>query len=831
MIYPGNFEEKTGFDGIRRQLSSLCQSGMGAACVESMEFLTDFRKIATLLRQTAEMKSLFESGADFPETSFNQLALWLPAKQVEGSYAGPEEFDELRKSLRSFESVRLFFTRREGDGDDEQNTYRFPVLSQLFIQLEAFPDIVKAIDRILDKDGLVKDSASPALADVRQRLSSMQGSIACAIQRVFSSAVREGIADGDSAPTFRNGRMVIPVPAVNKRRLSGIIHDESTSGKTVFIEPAETVELSNRIRELEIEEQRIIVKLLIELTDVVRPYIDSILANNLLLGQLDFIMAKARFAIAVGGDLPSLEARPEIDWYGAVHPVLLQNLRQQKREIVPLNIRLDGRRRMLLISGPNAGGKSVALKTVAVVQYMCQCGILPTLYSNSHMGIFNKIFMDIGDEQSIENDLSTYSSHLKNMRFFLLHADKRSLVLIDEIGSGTEPSIGSALAKSILVELAASRCYGIVTTHYHNLKRFAEETESFVNGAMLYDRQKLQPTFQLSIGNAGSSFALEIAQKIGLPRKVIDMAKEEVGEEYVESDRFLMEIARDRKYWQSKRQNIKEREARLESLEQKYENLIADLNRQRRQIIEEAKDEARSLLSDTNRKIENTISDIRSAQAEKERTKELRKELDDFKQEVQNYPEDIVEDKLRRKLPPKKQRQKAKGEGKVQKPAPAPSAPKKELEIGDYVKMQGSMQTGRIISISGKEAEVAFGQLRTKVKIDRLQAAAAPAPQLTSGYSLLNAGSSDASRRRQLEFKDELDIRGARADEALDRTIRFIDDAIQFGIKKVRILHGTGGGILRQIVRQQLASTPGVASYQDEDVRLGGAGITVVNLY
>ena len=806
---------------------------MGVKLVAEMTFNVEFALVREQLLQTFEMKQMFERGEDVPEVSFNELHHWLPSLKVEGSYASSEDFYKLRNSLLSFGRVRDYYTRRSSN--DEGSPLLYPKLARLFGNLDDFPELIKNIDRIVDKTGGVKDSASPELAEVRSKLSSMQGSIARAIQRIFSNAVKEGIADKDAAPTFRDGRMVIPVPAGNKRSLHGIVHDESATGKTVFIEPAETVELSNRMRELQLEEQRIIVRILTELSDDIRPWIDEILNNNFVLGTLDFIMAKAKFAIEIGGELPILARRPEIDWYGAVHPVLLLNLKKQGREIVPLNIRLDGKRRILIISGPNAGGKSVALKTIGIVQYMTQCGMLPTMYSNSHLGLFNKIFMDIGDEQSIENDLSTYSSHLKNMRHFMLHADNKTLILIDEIGSGTEPNIGASLAKAILAELAKSRCFGVVTTHYHNLKRFAEENESFINGAMLYDRQKLQPTFQLSIGHPGSSFAIEIAGKIGLPKNVIESAKEDVGEEYVESDKFLMEIARDKKYWQAKRESIKEREARLGTLEEKYEKLISEINQKRKEIIREAQEEARQLLSGTNKRIENTIAEIRNIEAEKARTKEIRKELEEFKQEIETVDQRQTTLKVSTKLPKRKKENKKQAQPRQElttKPQDTGKSAPLEIAVGGYVKMTGSATPGKILSISGKEAEVAFGQLRTMVKLSKLTPVAKPNDTRASGgsYQLISTGSSEASRQRQLNFKDEIDIRGMRADEALDTVTHFIDDAIQFGIKKVRILHGTGAGILRQLVRQQLSATPGISKYEDEDVRMGGTGITVVTL-
>lgn len=821
LLYPKNIEQKLGFDAIRNLLVDYCVSAMGKSEVEEMSFSSDARFIKRSLSQTAEMKGILESGVDIPDVAYNDLSSWLPALSVAGSYGSAEEMLALLKSVQSTERIHKFFLKKKGEESDE---FLFPHLAALFSNIELFPDIAAAIGRIIDPTGYVKDSASPELGEIRRELAGMNGSISRAIQRIFSKASSSGITDKEMAPTFRNGRMVIPVPSANKRSLPGIIHDESSSGRTVFIEPAETVELGNRIKSLQIEEQREIVRILSALADEIRPYIDPILKSNDLIGKLDFILAKARYARDIGADLPHVASNPEIDWYGAFHPVLLSSLKKQGKEIVKLNLRLEGKTRMLLISGPNAGGKSVALKTVGIVQYMSQCGLLPPLYSNSHIGVFNKIFIDIGDEQSLENDLSTYSSHLRNMRYFLLHADKRSIILIDEIGSGTEPNIGSSLAQAILMKLAQTRCFGVITTHYHNLKRFAESNDAFVNGAMLYDRSKLQPTFQLSIGNAGSSFALEIAGKIGLPKDVIDEAKQLVGTEYVDSDRYLMEIARDRKYWQSKRASIKEKESRLNALTEKYESGISEIKKLRREVIQEAKEEAKEILSGANRTIEHTISEIRKTEAEREKTKKLRSELEEYKSNLEKDDDKDLKIKTRIKTPKKK---KTKPENR---PVESQQPLKKTIEAGDTVKMAGSFSVGTVLSVSGKEAEVAFGNLRTKVKLDKLTPAQKPKSDINQGYRMLNTGTYDSSRERQLNFKDELDIRGERAQEALDRVVRFIDDALQFGIRKVRILHGTGSGILREVVRQQLYATRGIESFHDEDVRLGGTGITVVNL-
>ena len=828
-LYPHNIESKIGFDTVRAFIRERCQSPLGILHVDLMRYMTDVKEISNHLNQTFEMKKIYESGGNMPEVSFNELHRWLPELKTVNSYAPSENYIQLKNTLNSFNNVKSFFIKRKGETEDTELLY--PSLGKLFGDITVFPNIINEINSIFDKNGNIKDSASIELAEVRHKLAGMQGSISRTIQKIFAGAVKEGIVDKDSAPTIRDGRMVIPVYANNKRSIKGIIHDESATGKTVFIEPAETVELSNRLRELQLEEQRIIVKILIQLSDFIRPSIDDILQCNKRLGILDFICAKAKFALEIGGEMPTINKKPEIDWYGAVHPVLFYNLKRKGEKVIPLDIRLEGKKRILVISGPNAGGKSVALKTVGMVQYMFQCGILPSLYSNSHMGLFNKIFIDIGDEQSIENDLSTYSSHLKNMRQFLLHADGKSLILIDEIGSGTEPNIGAALAKSILVKLAETRCFGIITTHYHNLKSFAEEAENFINGAMLYDRQRLQPTFKLSIGNAGSSFALEIATKIGLPKNIIENAKREVGEEYVESDKFLMEIARDRKYWQSKRDNIKERENKISKLEARYETLIEELNHKRKEIIREAQEEAKLLLANTNKKIENTIQEIRKTEAEKERTKQIRKELEEYKKEVSDTS--FGEIKSLPKIKEKKAGKNANKNSLTKTKAVSVNKEQieKELQSGDYVKMTGSNVIGQIISVEGKEAEVAFGNIRSKVKLSRLQKAGKPtSSNINKNYVLINGTSNEYRRQKQLNFKDELDIRGKRADEALNEVVHFIDDAIQLGVRKVRILHGTGSGILRQLVRQQLGATKGILKFEDEDVRMGGAGITVVSL-
>ncbi len=814
-------ETKLGFDTIRAEIASLCSSRMGKDAVEAMSFSSDYKTILILLRQTNEMLSLIKSGSDLPGSNVYDVIPYLNEIKASGSFMAADRLNALGKMLASISEVRNFFSRSDDDGV----TPLYPELKKEFEGLVSFPAIELEIERCVNRFGEIKDNASPELSEIRRSISSANGSIARAMRRVLDRAAAEGIVDKDVAPSMRDGRMVLPVSAAMKRRVNGIVHDESATGKTVFIEPAEVVEAGNRLRELQMEERREIIRILISIADIIRPDIDIIEAGCLSIGYLDFIKAKAQFAAKVNASLPHIEKRPEIDWFNAYHPVLFMTLQQQGRSVVPMNLHLDSKHRFLIISGPNAGGKSVALKTVGIVQYMMQCGVLPTLYDNSHMSIFDNILVDIGDEQSMENDLSTYSSHLRNMKEFLRNSGPTSLVLADEMGSGTEPQIGGALAQAILFRLGESGCFGIVTTHYQNLKTFADETDGFINGAMLYDRQHLRPTFQLSVGNPGSSFAIEIARNIGLPIEVIDMAKNLVGSDYVNSDKYLLDIARDRKYWSNKRQSIKEKEQHLDKLLEKYEDTASDLKQKRAEILKDAREEAREILKTANARLEKAIRDIRNVEAEKERTKQIRRELEDYKESLKEPTEDKS---VPEALKPLKHKSKKSREESINKNKP--DAAKLELAAGDWVKMDGSGSAGQIISVKGKKAEVAFGPLRTTVDISRLSSAPKPKQSAASQSLSVSSQTSEDSRRRQLNFKNEIDVRGMRADEAIQAVTYFLDDAVQFSAGKVRILHGTGHGILKTLIREQLRVNPNVTSFHDEDIRFGGAGITIVNL-
>lgn len=819
MIYPDSFEHKIGFDAVRTRLTELCGSSLGAANVQAMRFSSDFSMIDLELRRTAEMLAIAEGSDPLPLRNMHDVTTTLKRCRIEGASVSLDELLKIRQSLQTISDLHAFFTPKGDDG----TPMPYPLLAELCADMTAFPDINRQIDRIIDPLGNMRDNASPYLAEIRSELSRISASVNSIMRRVMARAVEAGYLDKDTTPTVRDGRLVLPVAPMHKRKINGIVHDESATGKTFFIEPAEIVEVNNRGRELELEERREMMRILSEITAFMRPSIPDMLQSYEILGLLDFIMAKAVYAKETGATLPHISPSTELEWYHAVHPVLLESLRRQGKEIIPLDITLDGNNRILIISGPNAGGKSVCLKTVGIVQYMTQCGMLPTVYENSHIGIFKGIFIDIGDDQSIEDDLSTYSSHLCNMKHFLSHGNDATLILIDEFGGGTEPQIGGAIAQAILKEFNDKHLWGVITTHYQNLKHFADDTDGLINGSMLYDRQQMRPLFRLSIGNPGSSFAIEIARKTGLPASIIDNAAEIVGSDYINMDKYLLDIARDRRYWENKRQTIRQKEKKIEQVLERYEEDAETLRSKRREILAEAKEEARKILDGSNAAIERTIREIRESQAEKERTAEARRQMAQEKEALLNADTRASKNKLLQKAPKAK-----KGNAdKTSKNTPAPSAP---LAVGDNVKLDGQGTPGKILEINGKDAVVAFGMLKTNVKLNRLQRTLAQPSSGVKSTSFVSSSTTDRLRERQLQFKREIDVRGMRADEAIQAVTYFIDDAIQFNQDEVRILHGTGTGALRQAIRQYIDTVQGVASYRDEHVQFGGAGITVVTL-
>lgn len=841
MIYPSNFENKIQFSEIRSLLKGYCLCQLGKDKVDEMAFSGDVAVINTMLRQTREFRRLQEESDDFPLQFFFDMRESVKRIRLEGTHLEENEIFDLRRSLETIAAIVRFLDR----GSDE-GVYDYPTLHELTEGVLTFPEILRRIDQILDKYGKVKDSASPALADIRMQLHKAEGSVSRTLYSILRAAQSEGLVDKDVTPTVRDGRLVVPIAPGLKRKIKGIVHDESSTGKTVFVEPTEVVEANNRIRELEAEERREVVRILVDFTKLVRPYVNEIIYAYLLLAEIDFIRARAEFAALVGGIEPEVQAAPVIDWISSRHPLLWLALKKQDKPVVPLDITLTRDRHILIISGPNAGGKSVCLKTVGLLQYMLQCGLSVPMSERSTVGVFKNLMIDIGDEQSIENDLSTYSSHLLNMKNMMRQANDGTLLLIDEFGTGTEPQIGGAMAEAVLNQFVKKQAWGVITTHYQNLKHYADSHDGIANGAMLYDRHEMRPLFQLAIGQPGSSFAIEIARKTGIPEEVIKEASEMVGSDYIQSDKYLQDIVRDKRYWENKRQNVHQREKELERTVARYEKEIADIEQSRKDILRKAKEQAEELLKESNKKIENAIREIRESQAEKEETKRIREELNEFKAGVSEIDakanDDLIAKKIRQ-IQERKERHKKHKDEKAERERQAAAklreaaskAAKKEgrnLEVGDSVKIKGLSTVGKIESMDGKNATVIFGGMRTKMPASRLEYADMAEAKKEDVAPVFNVSreTRETIDNRKLNFHQDLDVRGMRGDEALNAVMYFIDDACLVGMSRVRILHGKGNGILRQLIRQYLATVPSVTSFRDEHVQFGGAGITVVDI-
>ena len=819
MIYPLNFEQKTGFDKVRLLISDKCLSPLGKERVTDMKFSNDYDFISNQLDLVDEFVKIQQGEDDFPANYFFDVRYSLKRIRPEGTWMDERELFDLKRSLQTINDIVRFFKPIE----DEE--IKYPALTAMAGDILVFPQLVGRIDTIIDKFGKVKDSASQELQTIRREMTITMSNISRNLQSILRAAQSEGVVEKDVAPTMRDGRLMIPVAPAFKRKIKGIVHDESASGKTVFIEPETVVEANNRIRELEGEEKREIIRILTDFTNFVRPMVPQILDSYEFLAEIDFIRAKAVFAIEINGIRPVVENKQQLDWARAVHPLLYLSLKKQYKNVVPLDIMLTDEKRLLIISGPNAGGKSVCLKTVGLLQYMLQCGLLVPMHESSRMGLFDNLFIDIGDEQSIENDLSTYSSHLTHMKYFVKNSNEKTILLIDEFGSGTEPQIGGAIAEALLSRFNDHQSFGVITTHYQNLKHFAEDTPGIVNGAMLYDRHLMQPLFKLAIGNPGSSFAVEIARKIGLPEDVIAEASEKVGMDYINMDKYLQDIVRDKRYWETKRQNIRQREKRLEEIISRYEKDLNEVNGQRKEIVKEAKAEASRILGEANAKIENTIREIKEAQAEKEKTKQARQDLQKFKDTVGDAKEE--DERIARKMAKLKERNERKKH--KQKTEAKQTFNRDVIEVGDNVRLKGQTSAGTVMELQNNQAVVAFGMIKSTVKLDRLEKVSKTQIKKESQKStFISEQTTDQMHEKKLNFKQDIDVRGMRGDEALQTVTYFIDDAIQVGVQQVRILHGTGTGILRQLIREYLGSVPGVRRFHDEHVQFGGAGITIV---
>ena len=824
-----------------------------------MAFSTDADVVNEWLAQVREFRRMREEHDDFPMQYFFDVRESIARIRLENTHLEEDEVWDLRRSLETIVNIVRYLERGAEETAQGDVKYPYPALHRLTEGVVTFPAMLRRIDSILDKFGKIKDSASMTLAGIRHDLEKTQGSISRTLYTILHAAQRDGLVDKDAAPAMRDGRLVIPVQPQLKRRINGIVHDESATGKTVFIEPTEVVEANNKVRQLEAEERREVIRILTVFTDEVRPHVREIIDSYQLLAQIDLINAKADWAKLTNAFEPTAKAEPVVDWIRAVHPLLQLSLEKKGGRVVPLDIILKRDKRLLLISGPNAGGKSVCLKTVGLLQYMLQCGLPIPVGDRSTVGMFESIMIDIGDEQSIENDLSTYSSHLMNMKQMMKQADEHSLLLIDEFGSGTEPTIGGAIAEAMLKQFWQKKTFGVITTHYQNLKHFAEDHEGVVNGAMLYDRHEMQALFQLSIGQPGSSFAIEIARKTGIPEEVIRDASEIVGQDYIQSDKYLQDIVRDKRYWEGKRQTIHQHEKKLEATGERLEAELTEIERQRKEILRKAKEEAEEMLRESNKRIENAIREIREQQAEKERTRKIREELDAFKEEITEIDtranDEAIERKIRQLQERKERREKRKAEKASKASSAADSAaskasissqasntsqPSQPIVPGDTVRIKGLTSVGVVDTIDGKMAVVIFGGMKTKMRADRLEHAEKPKTSTTKAeernqaiagsYGVVSRDTRNVIDNRKLNFKQDIDVRGMRGDEAINAITYFIDDAILVGVSRVRILHGTGTGILRQLIRQYLATIPNVTHYRDEHVQFGGSGITVVDL-
>jgi mutS2 family protein len=861
MIYPDNFERKIGFSEVRTLLKGRCMSSLGTEWVDHhVTFSTDFDTVRESLAQAQEFARFMATEEDVYEENFYDVRQPLMRIRPERTYLEELDLFDLKRSLQTVVSLVRFLraARDEDEGEaldaetaeaspsETGTTPLYPALTRMTDGVGCFPQLIARIDRVLNKYGKIKDTATPELLNIRHTIEVTSRGISHSLRSIINQAQADGYIDRDVSPTLRDGRLVIPVAPALKRKIKGIIHDESATGKTVFIEPAAVVDANNRIRELKAAERREIIRILQILSSEIRPHIKDILHSMQFLAHIDYLRALAVFSEQFTCVVPRLQAEPRIDWVEARHPLLQQSLERHGKKMNPLDVTLRDRARLLLISGPNAGGKSVCLKTVGLLQYMLQCGLPVPARENSCAGIFDDIFIDIGDEQSLENDLSTYSSHLLNMKAMMKNCSSRSLLLIDEFGSGTEPQIGGALAEAILRKFVDRNACGIITTHYQNLKHFADSSPNVANGAMLYDRSKMQPLFMLQIGNPGSSFAVEIARKIGIPDDVIRYASDLVGKDYVMSDKYLQDIVRDKMYWENKRRNIHDREKKLEQTISHYEEELTTLSQRKREVLSDARQEAERLLQASNAAIENTIRAIKESQADRERTRAARQELQDFRDEMKEKADRAQDDAITRKMDQIRRRQERKKNAPAARPAlgnllgalaadkGASAAPAKAVkpQVGHYVRIKGQTSVGVVQSLQGKTARVLFGVMTTTVPLNRLEVTDRPAEKISPSQvsTFISKETRDAVYEKKLHFRPELDVRGMRAEEALSAVHYFIDDAILLEQHRVRILHGTGTGALRTVIRQYLDTVGGVTHYRDEDIRFGGAGITVVEI-
>jgi len=834
MIYPINFENKIEFNSIRNYLKSYCISNVAKEYVDNILYLEDLDKILPLLNQTNEFVSILNCEI-FPDIYIYDLRNELNRIKIKDTYLSNLELWELSKTFKSLISIYNFLQRK-----NDNNEYVYPFLNDTTKKITINEKIIYIINSIIDENGLIKDNASNELRKIRIEKSNANKKITKLLTSILKNAQKEGYINNNVYPTHRDGRLVIPISPVYKKKISGIIHDESDSGKTVFIEPSQVVEANNEITELDNKERKEIIRILKKTSEYIRPLIDDYIYYYEYLGKIDFIRAKAKFAILTKCILPDISPFPLIEWESAIHPILKLHIEKKNLvgfDIVPLDIKLSSpRQRILIISGPNAGGKSVCLKTVGLLQYMLQCGLLIPLSENSKCGIFKSIFINIGDEQSIEDELSTFSSYLINMKNMMKYSDENSLCLIDEFGSGTEPMIGGSMAQAMLKKLNRNKIFGVITTHFQNLKQFAQETDGILNGSMLYDKNQMKPLFQLKIGNPGSSFAIEIARKIGIPEDVVQETVRIVGKDYISSEKYLQDILRDKKYWENKRLEIHQKEKRIDDIINKYNDIINQLNEERTTIIRQAQHKANLIIERSNSIIEKTIKEIKEAEAEKNKTKELRAQINQFKEEINNFEFKEFENKIKRQYDKNKQRREGNKNSKHTDPSPIQDKKINKVQKidaliknGDFVKLKDQQTIGKVLKINNNEALIAFGSIKMNIPLNKLEKSNPPKIKKRA-YTFVSKETQDKIRETTLNFNSEIDVRGMRGDEALQAIQYFIDDALVASVHRLRILHGTGSGILKTLIRQHLSKIKNVVSYKDEHPQFGGAGITIVEL-
>ena len=826
MIYPSNFEQRVGFDRIREQIMERCSMLSARELMAAEGFSRSRREVEERLTLADEMRTILamEPGAEIGEQE--DLRSIIDKIAVEGAYLMADECAVLLRALRGVSAIVGFIrSRREGS---------YPALRRMTERVQLFPELQREIERVVDDKGEVRSSASQELSEIRRAIREHEGQVAKRLQQVLQRAKASGIVEADAMISIRDGHAVIPVAAANKRKLAGFIHDESATGRTFYVEPVEVVELNNELRELEYAQMREIVRILTELTAVLRGDVEGLSRIEEYLTRVDMLRAKARWALDNGAVKPIISTEGRLLLRKARHPLLEQTLKAQGKAIVPLDMELNAERRILVISGPNAGGKSVCLKTTGILQYMVQCGFLVPALENSEFPLFDSLMIDIGDQQSLENDLSTYSSHLVNMKAMLAEASEHTLIMIDEFGSGTEPTIGGAISESILERFVERKAYGVITTHYANIKYFASRNEGVANGAMAFDVKNIQPLFSLEMGKPGSSFAIEVARKIGLPEDIVRMAMDKAGEDHINLEKQLREIARDKRYWAEKRDRIRQTDRKVEQLEQTYTDRLQSIRDERKVILDRARKEAEALIAEANRTIENTIRTIRESQADKELTRLARKEFEGFADAVVDDAAEKHDDHIKREMERLARRRERREERRMERERGVEPAPKAEevkpakIEVGSKVKIEGQDVPGVVQMIKGKKAQVAFGQMMIMVEMERLKVvSSAEYREATRPTTARTVVSVDINQRK-LNFRDHIDVRGMRASEALTAVEDLVDDALMVGVSGVTILHGKGTGALKEEIRRYLRTVRDVATVVDDHADRGGAGITVV---